>query len=47
MKSNDKLRESGITICTYDHFDEIMRVVDINFYKILLEEKSYNFFFDL
>ena len=44
MKSNDKLKQNGITICTCDHFDEIMRVVDINFYKILLEEKSYKFF---
>ena len=41
MKSNDEFKEIDIKNCTCYYFDDIMRVADINFYNILLEEKSY------
>ena len=41
MESNDELKEIDIKSCTCYYFDDIMRVADIDFYKILLEQKSY------
>ena len=41
MESNDELKEIDIKSCTCYYFDDIMRVTDIDFYKILLEQKSY------
>ena len=37
---NDKLKEIGIKNCTCYYFDDIMRVIDIDFNNILLQEKS-------
>ena len=41
MSSNNELKEFSFESCTFYYFDDIMRVVDINFDNILLDEKSY------
>ena len=41
MESKDKLKESNIKNRTCYYFDDIMRVIDIDFNNILLDEKSY------
>ena len=41
MKSKDELKEIDIKNCTCYYFDDIMRVIDIDFSDILLIEKSY------
>ena len=41
MKSKDELKEIDIKNCTCYYFDDIMRVIDIGFSDILLNEKSY------
>ena len=41
MSSNNELKEFGFESCTFYYFDDIMRVVDINFDNNLLDEKSY------
>ena len=40
MESNDELKEIDIKNCTCYYFDDILRAVDINIYKLLLEERS-------
>ena len=39
--SKDKLKDINIKNCTCHYCDDIMRVVDIDFSDILLNEKSY------
>ena len=41
MKSKDELKEIAIKNCTCYYFDDIMRVLDIDFSDSLLNEKSY------
>ena len=41
MESKDELKETDIESLTCYHFDDIMRVTDIDFNNILLDEKSY------
>ena len=41
MESKDELKEIDIKNCTCYYFDDIMRVIDIEFSNSLLEEKSY------
>ena len=41
MKSKDKLKEIDIKNYTCYYFEDIMRVIDIDFNNILLDEKSY------
>ena len=41
MEGKDELKEVAIKNRTFCYFDDIMRVVDIDFYKILLDLKSY------
>ena len=41
MKSKDELKEIDIKNCTCYYFDDIMRVIDIDFSDSLLNEKSY------
>ena len=41
MKGKDELKEFDIKNCTCYYFDDIMRVRDIDFSNILLDEKSY------
>ena len=40
MESIDELKEIDIKILTCYYFDDIMRVIDIDFNNILLEKKS-------
>ena len=41
MKSKDELKEIDIKNCMCYYFDDIMRVIDIDFSDSLLNEKSY------
>ena len=41
MKGKDELKEIDIKNCACYYFDDIMRVRDIDFSNILLDEKSY------
>ena len=41
MKGKNELKEFDIKNCTCYYFDDIMRVRDIDFSNILLDEKSY------
>ena len=41
MESKDQLKEIDIKNCTCYCFDEIMKVIDIGFSDILLNEKPY------
>ena len=41
MKSKDELKETEIRNPTCYYFDDVMRVIDIDFSDILLNEKSY------
>ena len=41
MESIDELKKIDIKILTCYYFDDIMRVIDIDFNNILLDEKSY------
>ena len=41
MESNDELKEIGFENHTCYYFDDIMRVIDINFNNISLNEKPY------
>ena len=41
MESKDKLKEIDIKNYTCYYFDDKMRVIDIDFNNILLDEKSY------
>ena len=41
MESKDKLKEIDIKNRTCHYFDDTMRVIDIDFNNILLDEKSY------
>ena len=41
MDSIDELKEIDIKNRTCSYFDDIMRVIDIDFNNILLDEKSY------
>ena len=43
MESKDELKEIDIKNCTY-YFEYIMRVINIDFSKILLNEKSYRIY---
>ena len=40
MDSNDEFKDIDIKNRTCYYFDDIMRVVDTDFYKILLEKES-------
>ena len=41
MKSNDKLKETDIKICTCYYFDDIIKIEDFDYDNILIDEKSY------
>ena len=41
MESDDELKEINIKNRTFYYSDDIMKIEDFNFYKILMEEKSY------
>ena len=41
MESKDELKEMDIEKCTCYYFDDIMRVVDLDFDNILFEAKTY------
>ena len=41
MESKNEFKKIDIKNCTYYYFDVIIRVEDIDFFNILLEEKSY------
>ena len=41
VENKNELKEIDIKNCTCSYFDDIMRVVDINFDNILLDEKLY------
>ena len=45
MESKDELKETDIKNRTCYQFDDIMRVTDIDFSDILLNEKSFTFKF--
>ena len=40
MESKGKLKEIHIKNRTFYYFDDVMRVIDIDFYNILLDENS-------
>ena len=40
MESNDELKEIDIKTCTCYYFDDVMRVVDIDFDNILLGKNN-------
>ena len=44
MESKDELKEIDIKNCTCYYFDEIMRIIDIDFSDILLKEKHTKIF---
>ena len=44
MESKDELKETDIKNCTCYYFDEIMRIIDIDFSDILLKEKHTKIF---
>ena len=44
MESKDKLKEFDIKNHTCNYFDDVMRVTDIDFNNILLEEKLHKKF---
>ena len=40
MESKDKFKKIHIKNRTFYYFDDLMRVIDIDFYNILLDENS-------
>ena len=44
MESEDKLKEIDNKNCTCYYFDDIIRVIDIDFNYLLLDKKSYKTF---
>ena len=43
MEGKGELKEIYIKYRTFYYFDDMMRVIDIDFYNILLDEKSYKY----
>ena len=41
IESNDELKEIDIKNCTCYYLDDIIKIEDVEFGKILLDEKSY------
>ena len=41
MESKDELKQIYINYCTCYYFDDIMRVIDVDFSDISLDKKSY------
>ena len=41
IESNDKLKETGIKNCTWNYFDEIIKIEDFDLDNILIDEESY------